>query len=144
MLGSLLSACVREDECAPDSFVHRTQEVFSCDCGAPDAIAECCIETAGRGGKDVTGADVPADVLSADAAICIAASQGMTPGLSTYFAVWEDAGSGVWSVEMIQEEECSNSGWTDGRADYWVVDGVTGEIKSRANEYYTAVVCAYG
>lgn len=139
------TACGRDGPCDGEAFTHQGQSVLRCDCGAEaDAIA-CCVDHGGHGGVDLTGAEVPAGRISAEAAICIAASNGMEAGLSPYLAVWDPNRSGdeLWSVEMIQDEDCLAEDWAEGQADYWQIDGATGEILSQGVEYYSAVVCSY-
>ncbi len=132
-------------DCACETFQHLGQKVFISQCDGQDAV-DACTEVGGRGGKEGIGGPVPAHALSATTVICIAASNGMKPGLSTYGAIWDPNrnGSEDWWVQMIQEEHCYSADHVDGRADTWNIDANSGAIQSYGRESYTAVQCAYG
>lgn len=142
----LASACKSRIECAIEVTAWRGFSQAICDCSSEGGVVECCIGLEGRGGIDLTGTQVPARTISGETAVCIAASTGMNPGLSDYFAVYDpyDQGDDLWAVEMITGEECHPDGTAEGVADYWSIDGVYGDVIAEGTEHYSAVVCAYG
>lgn len=132
-------------DCTCETIRHLEQGVLVSQCEGAEA-ARACVEAAGRGGTDRAGARVPPDSLSAAAAICVAASNGMTPGLSQYHAIWDPNSNGdrLWSVQMIRQERCLTPHHADGRADNWHIDAVTGLVRSYGAESYSANNCLYG
>jgi hypothetical protein len=132
-------------DCTCKTMRHLEQEVFVSPCKGRAAI-RACTEAGGYGGADYVGDPIPPDALSATTAVCIAASEGMKPGLSQYHAIWDPNRNGdrVWWVQMIQRERCIAPDHVDGSASTWQVDADSGKIRSYGHESYTAVRCMYG
>ena len=146
-LSSLIAPVVGcRGPCRLERRLHKGQQFGVCECGAVRDVVGCCAGEFKHGGVDDSGETVPPDVLSAESVICIAASNGLDPGLSGFVAVWDPfrQGDRRWGVQVVQSEVCSDSGFASGRTDIWLVDDRTGEIVERAVESYTANVCLYG